>query len=161
MTYRGRHRKAADRQAGITFLGVLLALAAVLALLAWLGVPLQGLGSLTSEAGTTVAGIVESSKQARAIRAMESIAFANSRMRMERARYAESIAELREHYRGVSERDPWGHPWDYDVDGLRWSLRSYGSDGLPGPAPPSPWQQGHQAADLVMVTGKLVQGPTR
>ncbi len=43
----------------------------------------------------------------------------------------------------VPETDPWGTAWEYETDINTFSIKSYGSDGMPGPLPyPDPWLVG-------------------
>lgn len=92
---------------------------------------------------------------------MRDIATANGRMRVAMGHYAETLGELAAngYMEEVPTNDGWGNPLVYSAEAATFTLISYGSDGDPGPDPPTQWMFEPYEVDIVMVDSLFTQGP--
>jgi len=100
-------------------------------------------------------------RQRRSMADMRSIATANGTMRVDTGRYATSLAQLQGVYMEVAPTvDGWGTAWVYMTGDDTYTIRSLGSDGAPGPTPPSVWLNEPYEPDIILMEGQFIQAPT-
>lgn len=99
------------------------------------------------------------SRQRATLADMRSIGLASEAYRVDHGTYADALADLEPyHTQVVPPVDRWGFAWGYS-GGDDYTLTSYGTDGVEGPAPPDPWFDEPFEPDLVLRTGVFVQTP--
>lgn len=59
----------------------------------------------------------------------------------------------------VPLEDPWGNPYEFNATGRGYTITAFGSDGVPGPQPPSPWNDEPYEVDIILADGNLIQAP--
>lgn len=101
--------------------------------------------------------------QASTISTMRSISSANVMASVKTGAYAATLAELRRggYVTFDVDKDAWGRPFVYAVDGDHYTVTSHGCDGKPGPPPPKQWTGLPCEPDIVMRDGRFVQAPVR
>lgn len=91
---------------------------------------------------------------------MRIVASANGVFYVDQAEYANQLDDLEPYYlQPVPRVDRWGYAWDYSSAGRTYQLASRGSDGIPGPAAPAPWEGAPFECDLVLTSGAFSQSP--
>lgn len=91
---------------------------------------------------------------------MRTVAAANGTYHVDYGDYSPDLVALTPYYaQPVPSVDRWGFAWTYASDGTTYAMRSRGSDGLDGPAPPSPWSGDPYECDLVLESGAFTQAP--
>lgn len=91
---------------------------------------------------------------------MRMVASANGAFYVDEAEYAGALADLEPYYfQPIPKVDRWGYAWIYTSAGKTYELTSKGSDGLPGPAVPTPWQGDPYECDLILGSGAFSQSP--
>ncbi len=120
------------------------------------------LGILVAIVIPALLNAVDRSRQRRSMAEMHNLAKANGMLQVDTGRYASSLNDLVPDYvANVPAGDAWGNAWAYTAagNGLSYELRSFGSDGANGPAPPAVWYHEPFEPDIVMNTGQFVQMP--
>lgn len=100
------------------------------------------------------------SRQRRTMADMRSIAAANGAYHVDSGAYVAALGDLSPEYLQPPGADAWGNALVYAGGGSAYTLTSYGLDGVPGPAPPSPWTAEPFEPDLVVANGTFTQAPT-
>lgn len=121
------------------------------------------IGILVTVAVPALLTAVERSRQRRSMADMHELATANGRYRVDNGTYAADLTDLAPEQLGVVPlNDGWGNPFDYSLGGggLAYTLTSYGRDGAPGPAAPSPWISDPFEPDIILQSGVFTQAPS-
>lgn len=101
------------------------------------------IGMLAVLVGPALFGNLEKGKRSTAAAQISNLESALDSYRLDVGRYPQSLAGLWEndsgreswagpYMRGDVEADPWGNPYNYEVDGKEFTLMSYGADGTLG-----------------------------
>jgi type II secretory pathway pseudopilin PulG len=103
----------------------------------------------------------ERGRQQRTMADMRFIASANETMRADTGSYADSLEALATggYITATSTNDGWGNPFVYRRDGDVYTVTSLGSDGTPGPPPPTDWTDRPYDTDIVLSNGQFIQAP--
>jgi len=136
------------REAGFTLVEMIVVVA-ILGILAAIVVP----ALLTA---------VNRSRQRRTMADMTQIAKINGMNQVDTGRFVNALTDLEPDYiNNVPQQDAWDNALDYQPAGDRLSyvLRSLGSDGAAGPAPPAAWTNEPFEPDIILNTGQFTQFP--
>lgn len=149
-TLEQRHGSAAEaqarRQAGFSLIEVLTILATI--------------SVITAIAVGQFLQAYDRARQRSTMADMRTVAAANGAYRIDHRDYAPDLVALTPYYaQPVPSVDRWGFAWGYETDGDTYTMSSRGSDGLPGPAPPSPWPGEPFECDLIVQSGAFSQAP--
>ncbi|NKB87660.1 MAG: prepilin-type N-terminal cleavage/methylation domain-containing protein [Acidobacteria bacterium] len=119
------------------------------------------IGVLASIAVPQLVEAYDRSRQRASIADMRSIALANATYHTDSGSYAASFEDLMPAFLNpVPPSDAWGNAWVYAASGEDdYQVSSLGTDGVSGPAPPSPWFDSPYEADLVLTNGAFTQVP--
>jgi general secretion pathway protein G len=120
------------------------------------------LGILVSIVIPSLLNATDRSRQRRSMADMANLAKANGMQQVDSGQFVATLADLSPTYlTNFPAVDAWGNAWGYTPQGnqLSYELRSFGSDGANGPAPPATWYHEPFEPDLVMNTGRFVQMP--
>jgi general secretion pathway protein G len=101
------------------------------------------------------------SRQRSTLADLRTLAVANGTYAVDQGNYAPTLSDVEPDYLDPAPPlDRWGFAWDYTYSDGKYSLRSHGSDGAAGPAPPLAWDGDPFECDLVVENGAFVQVPT-
>lgn len=104
---------------------------------------------------------IDRARQRRTMADMRNIATANGTYRVDKGVYVSALSDLETAYMQVAPvNDAWGNALDYTLSSGSYTLQSFGSDGVDGPAAPSPWANGPYDVDLEMTNGQFTQAPS-
>ena len=124
-------------------------------------VTLAVLGLLAAIVVPQLMDALHRSRQRRTMAEMRALATANSAHRIDTGAYATARADLEPLYMvEVPVVDAWGNSWTYSLSNDVYTLTSRGSDGAPGPAPPTPWINAPYEPDLILTNGNFSQAPS-
>lgn len=100
-------------------------------------------------------------KQRRSMAEMRTTSVANGTYFIDNASYAPDLGALSTggYLETPVTNDGWGNPYQYTESSTTYTLTSYGSDGSPGPAPPTPWENEPFEPDIIVVDGQFTQAP--
>ena len=121
------------------------------------------IGIIAAIAVPQLMNAMDRGRQRRSMADMRNIATANGTYRVDTSAYATTLAGLQPAYmQVVPTGDGWGTTWNYTFDGGNdsYTIESYGSDGLDGPAAPSPWINDPYDPDITLTDGQFIEAPT-
>jgi type II secretion system protein G len=109
---------------------------------------------------------IDRSRQSRTMADLRSVSTANATYFLDMGDYAGNLVALDAHgsLPNFPPLDPWGTPWHYhhhpggNKDGYH--MRSFGSDGKNGPAPPVPWINAPYEPEIELTNGVFTKAPT-
>ncbi|MFQ5744474.1 MAG: prepilin-type N-terminal cleavage/methylation domain-containing protein [Acidobacteriota bacterium] len=125
------------------------------------------LGIIAAIAVVLLLDALDRARQRRTMADMRTIATANGTMRVDTGSYASALINLETqgYLQVVPPADGWGTPWSYQLENeedgeSKYKLKSLGSDGAAGPAPPIPWINAPYEPDIELENGAFKKFPT-
>ena len=104
---------------------------------------------------------IDRAKQRRSMGDMRTLVIANATYFVDFQDYAPALIDLQinDYVEVLVSSDGWGNPLVYTVGAQTYTLTSFGSDGVAGPAPPNPWENEPFDPDIIVVDGMFTQAP--
>ncbi len=121
------------------------------------------IGIIAAIAVPQLMNAMDRGRQRRSMADMRNIATANGTYRVDTSAYATTLVGLQPAYmQVVPVGDGWGTIWNYTFDGGNdsYTIESYGSDKVDGPAAPTPWVNDPYDPDITLTDGQFIEAPT-
>lgn len=121
------------------------------------------IGIIAAIAVPNLMNTMNRARQRRSMADMRSIATANGTYRVDTSAYAATLAGLSPTYMQVAPAaDGWGTNWGYTFNAGNdtYTIESFGSDGVDGPAAPTPWINDPYTPDITLTNGQFIEAPS-